>query len=86
MTTADAFAHYYAHFTRDQDDFESRLGRLETRVKVIWGEQDLYIAKEMGVELAARIRAGLTLLPGTGHYPHLQGPQRTVDEVRDSFR
>ena len=31
MTTADAFAHYYAHFTRDQDHFESQLARLKTR-------------------------------------------------------
>jgi pimeloyl-ACP methyl ester carboxylesterase len=30
LTTADAFANYYAHFTRDQDHFESQLGRLKT--------------------------------------------------------
>ena len=26
MTTADVFAHYYSHFTRDQDHFESQSG------------------------------------------------------------
>ena len=56
MTTADAFAHYYSHFTRDQDHFESQLARLKTPVKVIWGEKDLYIKKEMGVEFAERIQ------------------------------
>jgi pimeloyl-ACP methyl ester carboxylesterase len=86
LTTADAFAHYYAHFTRDQDHFESQLARLKTPVKVVWGEQDLYISKDMGVEFAARIRAALTLLAGIGHYPHLQSPQQTIDEVRASFR
>jgi pimeloyl-ACP methyl ester carboxylesterase len=86
MTTADAFAHYYAHFTRDQNDFESQLARLKTPVKVVWGEQDLYIKKEMGVEFAERINAQLTLLPGIGHYPHLQDPKRAIDEVRASFR
>jgi pimeloyl-ACP methyl ester carboxylesterase len=86
MTTADAFAHYYAHFTRDQDDFESRLARLKTPVRVIWGEKDLYIKKEMGLELAERIHAELAILPGIGHYPHLQRPQQTIDEVRASFR
>jgi len=86
MTTADAFAHYYSHFTRDQDHFESQLARLKTPVKVIWGEQDLYIKKEMGVEFAERIHAEFTLLPGIGHYSHLQNPKQAIDEVRASFR
>jgi pimeloyl-ACP methyl ester carboxylesterase len=86
MTTADAFAHYYSHFTRDQDYFESQLARLKTPVKVVWGEKDLYIKKDMGVELAERINAELTLLPGIGHYPHLQAPKQAIDEVRASFR
>jgi pimeloyl-ACP methyl ester carboxylesterase len=86
MTTADAFSHYYSHFTRDQDYFESQLARLKTPVKVVWGEQDLYIKKEMGVEFAARINAELTLLPGIGHYPHLQVPKQVIDEVRASSR
>jgi pimeloyl-ACP methyl ester carboxylesterase len=86
MTTADAFAHYYSHFTRDQDHFESQLARLKTPVKVVWGEQDLYIKKEMGAELAQRINAELTLLSGIGHYPHLQNPKQAIDEVRASFR
>ena len=86
MTTADAFAHYYLHFTRDQDHFESQLARLKTPVKVVWGEKDLYIKKEMGVEFAERINAELTLLPGIGHYPHLQNPKQAIDEIRASFR
>jgi pimeloyl-ACP methyl ester carboxylesterase len=86
LTTADAFAHYYAHFTRDQDHFESQLARFKTPVKVVWGEQDLYIRKEMGVELAEKLRAGIALLLGIGHYPHLQSPQQTIDEVRAAFR
>jgi pimeloyl-ACP methyl ester carboxylesterase len=86
MTTADAFSHYYAHFTRDQDYFESQLARLKTPVKVVWGEKDLYIGKEMGVEFAEKVHAELTLLPGIGHYPHLQNPKQAIDEVRASFR
>ena len=86
MTTADAFAYYYSHFTRDQDLFESQLTRLKTRVKVVWGEKDLYIKREMGIELAQRITAEFTLLPGIGHYPHLQNPMQVIDEVRASFR
>ncbi|WP_271543992.1 alpha/beta fold hydrolase [Bradyrhizobium sp. CCBAU 45321] len=86
ITTADAFSYYYAHFTRDQNHFESRLEQLAIPVKVVWGENDLYIKKEMGIELADRIGAGLTLLPGIGHYPHLQNPKQTIDEVRAAFR
>ena len=86
MTTADAFSHYYSHFTRDQDHFESQLTRLKTPVKVVWGEKDLYIKKEMGIEFAERIHAELTLFPGIGHYPHLQNPKQAIDEVRASFR
>ena len=86
LTTAEAFAHYYSHFTRDQDLFESQLARLKTPVKVVWGEQDLYIKKEMGAELAQRINAEFTLLPGIGHYPHLQNPKQAIDEVRASSR
>ncbi len=54
MTSADAFYHYYSHFTRDQNYLESNLNRLRTPIKVIWGEKDLYIKKEMGVEFARR--------------------------------
>src|SRR5215469_11998886 len=86
MTTADAFSHYYSHFTRDQDHFESQLAQLKTPVKVVWGEKDLYINKEMGVELAERLHAELTLLPGVGHFPHLQNPRLAIDEVRAAFR
>jgi pimeloyl-ACP methyl ester carboxylesterase len=82
LTTADAFSHYYAHFTRDQEHFESQLARLKTPVKVVWGEKDLYIRKEMGIEFAETIKAELTLLPGIGHYPHLQSPKQAIDEIR----
>jgi pimeloyl-ACP methyl ester carboxylesterase len=86
MTTADAFFHYYSHFTRDQNIFEANLLRLQTPVRVIWGERDLYIRPDMGAEFAREAGLELDVLPGLGHFPHLQDPQRTVREVRDSFR
>ncbi|WP_454757915.1 alpha/beta fold hydrolase [Cupriavidus campinensis] len=86
LTSADAFAHYYAHFTRDQNAFEARLPGLKAPVRVVWGEQDIYINKEMGVEFARRTGAPLRLLPATGHYPHLQRPHETIEEVRAAFR
>ena len=85
MTTADAFSHYYSHFTEDQQFFESSLARLRTPVKVLWGERDFYIKKEMGLEFAGKAGLNLVLLPGIGHYPHLQKPSQTVSDVRATF-
>ncbi|WP_197427142.1 alpha/beta fold hydrolase [Noviluteimonas gilva] len=85
MTAADAFHHYYAHFTRDQQYFESNLARLKTPVKVVWGEKDLYIRKDMGEEFAQKTHSTLEILPGIGHYPHLQDPAHVVAQIRASF-
>ncbi|EJT05277.1 alpha/beta hydrolase [Rhizobium sp. CCGE 510] len=86
MTSADAFAYYYANFTRDQNVLEANLDRLKTPVKLIWGEKDVYIKKEMGMEFAARIGEKIDILPGIGHFPHLQNPEHTVEKIRASFR
>lgn len=85
LTAADAFYHYYSHFTRDQDYLESNLNRLRTPIRVVWGEKDIYIRADMGVEFARRINAPLRVLPGIGHYPHLQSPGHAVEEVRALF-
>ena len=86
MTSADAFYHYYSYFTRDQNHLEANLARLKTPLKVVWGEKDIYISPEMGAEFARRTKAELKLLPGIGHYPHLQDPKGTIAEVRASLR
>ncbi|MGR9400237.1 alpha/beta fold hydrolase [Rhizobium leguminosarum] len=86
MTSADAFAHYYANFTDDQHYLEANLTRLKTPVKVIWGEKDIYIAREMGIEFAGKIGARVDILSGIGHFPHLQNSKQTVEEIHTSFR
>jgi pimeloyl-ACP methyl ester carboxylesterase len=86
ITSADAFARYYSNFTRDQNFLETNLDRLKTPVKVIWGEKDIYIAREMGIEFAGKIGAKVDILPGIGHFPHLQNPKQTIEEIRTSFR
>lgn len=85
MTTMDAFYHYYSFFTRDQNEFERRLKGFRTPVKVVWGELDPYIRKEMGVELAKQLGVEFKLLSGIGHYPHLQAPELVIAEIRESF-
>lgn len=86
LTTADAFYHYYANFTRDQDFLEANLFRLKTPVKVVWGERDIYINKEMGLEFSKKTDARVSVLPGIGHYPHLQKPELTVREIREALQ
>ncbi|MET0526938.1 MAG: alpha/beta hydrolase [Microvirga sp.] len=86
MTPPDAFHHYYLNFTRDEDYLEANLHKLKTPVKVVWGDKDIYINKGMGVEFAYKINADITLLPDIGHYPHLQSPKQTVEEIRASFQ
>lgn len=85
MTSADAFYHYYSHFTRDQRYFEANIARLQTPVRVVWGEQDLYIRKEMGEEFARKADAPLEILPAIGHYPHLQDPRHVIAAVDAAF-
>jgi pimeloyl-ACP methyl ester carboxylesterase len=82
ITVVDAFSHYYARFTRDQDHFEANLARLKTPVTVIWGAEDPYINKDMGVEFADRTKAALTLLPGIGHFVHLQAAGDAIAAIR----
>ncbi|WP_035352008.1 alpha/beta fold hydrolase [Edaphobacter aggregans] len=81
MTSVDAFYHYYSFFTRDQNYFEANLSRLKTPVKVVWGAIDFYIKKEMGIELAERIKAPIDLLDGVSHFPHLQDPKHVYEAV-----
>jgi pimeloyl-ACP methyl ester carboxylesterase len=86
MTPPDAFYHYYSHFTRDEDYLEVNIGKLKTPVKVVWGEKDIYIKKEMGIEFAQKINADIRILPDVGHYVHLQSPKEAIQEIRASFR
>ena len=66
----------------DQNYLESNLGRLKTPVRVIWGEKDIYIRPEMGGEFSRKTNSRFTILPGLGHYPHLQSPAHAIQEVR----
>ncbi len=86
MTSVDAFYYYYSKFTRDENYFEANIDKLKTPVKVVWGEKDIYIKKEMGIEFAQKINADIRIYPDLGHYLHLQSPKLAIEEIRASFR
>ena len=86
LTSGDAFYHYYSHFTRDENYLEANIARLITPIKVVWGEKDIYINKEMGIELAAKAKADFTLLAGIGHYAHLQDPKRVAAAIHAAIQ
>ncbi|MBC9033782.1 alpha/beta hydrolase [Sphingomonas sp. JC676] len=86
MTSVDAFYHYYSHFSAAQEHLDARLDEVATPVRVLWGADDMYISRDMGIELAERLGAELTLLPGVGHYAHLQAPARVIEVIRAAAR
>jgi pimeloyl-ACP methyl ester carboxylesterase len=54
-----------------------RLGLLETRTLVVWGERDRVFPERQAREAVVRLREGsLALIPNCGHMPHVECPDR----------
>ena len=61
-----------------------RLRELELPTLLIWGEEDRVVLLENGRRLAGDLpRANLVTLPGVGHLPPEEAPQRSVAPVLD---
>ncbi|MGE0768715.1 MAG: alpha/beta fold hydrolase [Hyphomicrobiaceae bacterium] len=55
------------------------LHRIDVPTLVIWGEQDRFVAPSYGRELAQRLPdAELRMLPGAGHYPHIEQSAQVI--------
>jgi pimeloyl-ACP methyl ester carboxylesterase len=69
-------------FAADVDDMSftpPRLGKIEARTLVVWGDRDPLYPVELGVELWRGIRgAELCVVPGGGHGPVFAGTGREV--------
>jgi pimeloyl-ACP methyl ester carboxylesterase len=70
ITSADAFSHYYAHLTRDQDYFEANLHKLTTPVTVMWGRK-IFISKRKWGWSSPPLSASPK--PTTNHQRHTYG-------------
>lgn len=59
---------------------------LEVPSLVIWGDRDpiIPVAHAYSVQ-AARPGSALKVLPGVGHYPHVEAPDEVVDAIRQFF-
>jgi pimeloyl-ACP methyl ester carboxylesterase len=86
MTSADAFYHYYSHFTRDEHYFEANIGKLKTPVKVVWGEKDIYIKKEMGASSHERSTRTSIVFPVPDTTSTCKARKQVIEEIRASFR
>jgi len=75
----------------DQDGFRPEyylgedLARITAPVLTLWGERDM-AAAAFGASGAARIaRSSFVTMPGVGHFPFLEAPQRTARAIREFF-
>jgi pimeloyl-ACP methyl ester carboxylesterase len=73
-------AHYDERYLTEN---EERLDRLEIPVRVLWGQDDAWLAPAVGERLAGLIPgADLTLVDGAGHLMHYDAPAALADAIR----
>ncbi len=70
-----AFLSYFQNFHIGQAYFEKNAKDLNSEVLVIWGNQDRFISKKLGVEIAEKLpNAKLKIIDKAGHYVHMDKP------------
>jgi pimeloyl-ACP methyl ester carboxylesterase len=77
---------FYRQFAQADERFtaevEPMFGDLRCRTHILWGEDDPWIPLERGKALAAAMpKAGFETLPGAGHLPQLETPDRVLDHA-----
>jgi pimeloyl-ACP methyl ester carboxylesterase len=68
----------------DREGVAERIGRLEVPTLTVMGSADDHFpdAEKEGRRLATRLRGELLVVPGAGHYPHLEQPQMVAAAIR----
>lgn len=77
-----AFLSYFQNFHIGQAYFEKNVKDLNSEVLVIWGNQDRFISKKLGVEIAEKLpNAKLKIIDKAGHYVHMDRPNELTSIV-----
>lgn len=72
---------------QDTADFEPLLGDLQTPTRVIWGEQDAWLAPELGEKVATAIPAAdFVPIPDAGHFSPEDQPAGIARALIDFLR
>ena len=68
-------------------DLESQLSKIKCKTLIIWGERDKIIPLKYGFLIKEKIKnSKLEVLPGQGHSPHLEAPEKLVKIIGDFCR
>lgn len=79
--------HYRARHPEGDPRLPHRVGRVTVPTLFIWGEDDHVASPEFGRAYASHFpKAEFVLLPGVGHSPLMQNPERTLDLIDDFLR
>lgn len=80
-------AHYLAPHPQGDPRLPHRVVRVAVSTLLIWGEDDEVAPLEYGRAYADRFpKAEFVSLPGVGHAPLMQAPERTLDLIADFLR
>jgi pimeloyl-ACP methyl ester carboxylesterase len=84
VSNQNAFLSYFQNFHIGQTYFEQQVKNMHGDVLVIWGEQDRFINKKLGVEIAEKLpNAKLIIVDKAGHYVHMDKPKELASIVTD---
>jgi pimeloyl-ACP methyl ester carboxylesterase len=84
VSNQTAFLSYFQNFHIGQTYFEQQVKNMHSDVLVIWGKQDRFINKKLGVEIAEKLpNAKLIIVDKAGHYVHMDKPIELASIVTD---
>jgi pimeloyl-ACP methyl ester carboxylesterase len=70
----------------DVGAIETLLPTLSVPLRIVWGEHDRWLDREVALRLQALIpNAGLRLVPGAGHFAPEDNPEAVARELGDFF-
>ncbi|MEV6604563.1 alpha/beta hydrolase [Kutzneria sp. NPDC051319] len=79
--------HYTARHPQGDPRLPHRVQRTAVPTLFIWGGDDRIVSLDYGRVYAARFpKAEFVVLPGIGHAPLMEAPERTLDLVADFLR